>query len=158
MVHNRKWNRTLAVRSHKLGQVRSHKLGQLERTRRQGLLHTRKAAVDGGTLLGLQVHTSAPHPDLATETEGPQMSANNHRIGTPAAEERHESTYSPLRILVEHCVEQTRVVVAVRAVLGRRAVQSGVVVAVQSGVVVAVRAGLRLPAACKGSAEVPAHL
>jgi hypothetical protein len=59
------------------------------------------------------------------------MSANKHRIGPPAAGGRHESIYSPLRILVEHRVGQNRVVVAVHEVLGQRAVQSGVDVAVR---------------------------
>ena len=74
VVRNRKWNRTLAVRSHKLEQVRSRELGQLERSRklgqlrRRGLLRTRKTAVDAGTLLGLQVRTFALRADLATET------------------------------------------------------------------------------------------
>ena len=70
------------------------------------------------------------------------MSANKHRIGPPAAGGRHESIYSPLRILVEHCVGQNRVVVAVHE---QRAVQSGVDVAV--------REALRLHAACGESVE-----
>ena len=144
------------MRSRKLDQVRSRKLGQLERSRKLGQLRrrgprrTRKAAVDAGTLLGLQVRTFALRADLAIETEGPQMSANNHRIGPPAVEGRHESIYSPLRILVGHCVGQNRVVVAVREVLGRRVVQSGVVVAVHEA--------LRLRAACKESVEVRSRL